>query len=83
MQETAKCTKGMEMNNYPDGAANDPSAPWNQKDPKIVVCEECNGSGEIINDDGNFDCDECKGEGQIESDEEDDDWCWNELHETD
>ena len=33
--------------NYPDGAANDPSAPFNQKAPKMQECENCGGSGKI------------------------------------
>jgi len=29
------------MSNYPDGAANDPKAPYNQKDPKMTEWDEC------------------------------------------
>ena len=29
----------MNMSNYPDGAENDPNAPWNQKD--VTECDEC------------------------------------------
>ena len=58
------------MNNYPDGAANDPNAPWNQKDPVMIDCPECEGSGEIIDDDGNHDCTCCNGDGEIEVENE-------------
>jgi DnaJ-class molecular chaperone len=64
------------MDNYPPGAANDPSAPYNQKDPEMQKCDECNGDGKF-NDkdsDGNwveYQCDHCEGTGEIEIDEED------------
>jgi len=37
----------MSYDNYPDGAANDPRAPWNQKEPKFNQCEECEGTGKV------------------------------------
>lgn len=30
---------------YPAGAEHDPNAPWNQEDPVMVECDECNGTG--------------------------------------
>ena len=32
---------------YPLGAEYDPRAPWNEKEPVMVKCEACDGSGEI------------------------------------
>ena len=32
------------LSNYPDGAENDPRAPWNQKD--VTECDECGGQAE-------------------------------------
>lgn len=29
------------MSNYPDGAEHDSSAPYNQKDPEMEVCNQC------------------------------------------
>ncbi len=59
------------MSNYPDGAANDPRAPWNQID--LVDCQKCDGTGELPHDCGEDTCccsepetemcDECDGEG--------------------
>ena len=35
--------------NYPDGALDDPRAPFNQPDaPTIYVCENCDWSGETV-----------------------------------
>ena len=30
---------------YPPGAEFDPRAPWNEKEPHMIKCEACNGSG--------------------------------------
>ena len=36
------------MNNYPDGAEQDPNAPWNREDDYIEVeCSHCEGRGYI------------------------------------
>lgn len=33
------------MSNYPLGAEFDPNAPWNQKEPRMIKCTECGGTG--------------------------------------
>lgn len=33
---------------YPAGAEHDPNAPWNQEDPVMVECDECNGTGYLF-----------------------------------
>ena len=30
---------------YPPGAEHAPRAPWNEKEPRMVKCEACNGNG--------------------------------------
>ena len=35
----------MSIDNYPPGAANDPRAPWNQKDPEMTEWEPCGNKG--------------------------------------
>lgn len=30
---------------YPEGAANDPRAPWNENETAMVTCQECDGTG--------------------------------------
>lgn len=30
---------------YPAGAEHDPSAPWNEREPKMVKCAACGGTG--------------------------------------
>lgn len=54
--------------NYPMGAENDPSAPWNQVDPLMKDCETCDGTGEL---DGEP-CPDCDGTGEVEDDSEPD-----------
>ena len=64
--------------NLPDGAANDPSAPYNQKDPKMTefekdsvgVCEKCEKNGDV---DENSICEDCFEPEEIDEDEGDDD----------
>ena len=34
----------MNMSNYPDGAENDPNAPWNARD--VTECDECGNQAE-------------------------------------
>lgn len=58
------------MNNYPDGAANDPSAPWNQKEPVMEECCDCIGIGKIIDDPEPITCPRCKGTGETEVEDE-------------
>lgn len=65
------------MNNYPPGSENDPAAPWNEKEPTQIECDECNGEGFIDPED--YDeimtentCQTCNGSGTVLSDEEDD-----------
>lgn len=65
----------MESGYFPDGAEHDPSAPYNQSEPRfyMVECPECGGSGleERDEEDAAIDtgdspfCDTCKGEGEI------------------
>jgi DnaJ-class molecular chaperone len=64
----------MTFDNYPPGAANDPSAPYNQKEPVMRECDQCNGTGEV---DVEYSgvvvievCDECNGTGETEVEEE-------------
>lgn len=62
------------MDNYPAGAANDPSASWNLKDPEMIECDECDGSGEVDIEDYEGDwevrkCSKCDGFGEIEVDD--------------
>lgn len=35
----------IESGYYPPGAEFDPNAPWNQKEPHMVKCENCDGTG--------------------------------------
>lgn len=58
------------MDNYPDGAANDPNAPWNQKDPVMVECEDCGGGGKIPDNPEPSVCLTCEGTGEVETDGE-------------
>lgn len=59
--------------NYPDGAANDPRAPYNQKEPKFTeweglgeeMCKEC---AEITECDENDICEKCFVPEEIEDD---------------
>lgn len=71
--------------NYPPGTGpNDPRAPWNQPDPKMIECPDCDGWGFIEVDDGVDErgseetptqaCETCDGEGEIEDDGSDDEW---------
>lgn len=58
-------------NNYPPGAANDPDAPFNQKDTKYIECEECNGTGIKSEETYFYDkelCVLCDGIGEIDID---------------
>lgn len=65
------------MSNYPDGSENDPSAPWNQKDPKMTEweqyddnkqpCDHCE-KLEFLN--STMLCEECFEPKEIEDDEE-------------
>jgi len=50
--------------NYPAGAEHDPNAPWNQVEPDVEECPECEGSGTIW-DDQELTCDTCEGTGEI------------------
>lgn len=64
------------MSNYPPGAANDPNAPYNQKDPVFETCDRCGGTGLEWVDPENHSageecCRACKGEGQIEVNDDD------------
>lgn len=59
--------------NYPDGAANDPRAPWNQKDPEMVECPECGGSGIIDDEEEAYECEHCNGTGEVEEEEQETD----------
>ena len=68
----------MSFDNYPPGAANDPNAPYNKKDPVLIDCDECDGDGFIDPED--YDeimeentCPECHGAGQIEVEKDEDD----------
>ena len=54
---------GGKMSNYPCGAENDPNAPWNQKEPKFVECDDCGGSG--FEEDWH-NCQTCGGVGETE-----------------
>lgn len=41
------------MSNYPLGAEFDPNAPWNKKEPCMIECTECGGTGyEVYYDEG-------------------------------
>lgn len=57
------------LSNYPSGAENDPSAPWNQEDAPTVKCETCNGTGEVDGEN----CEDCEGTGEVEEEYEHDD----------
>lgn len=72
------------IDNYPPGAANDPRAPYNEKEPTHVECDECGGTGlnghecgEDVcfckNPEDNIECAACEGEGvfELEDDESD------------
>lgn len=62
------------IDNYPPGAANDPNAPYNKKDPVMIECEFCSGTGRYELDTEEYETDECHkcdGTGEIESDEDD------------
>jgi DnaJ-class molecular chaperone len=57
------------FDNYPPGAANDPNAPWNQKDPEFIECDYCDGTGLAFDDEyGKEECRHCNGEGMVEVD---------------
>jgi DnaJ-class molecular chaperone len=49
--------------NYPDGAANDKRAPWNQEDE--TECPDCEGYGTIdrLNGGSESECQRCSGKG--------------------
>lgn len=61
------------MSNYPDGLANDPRAPWNQKDPEMTEfeetsvgeCEKCSKQGPL---EDNWLCEGCFEPEEIEDD---------------
>ena len=53
------------MDNYPPGAANDKSAPYNQKEPKLVKCDWYDGTGTDIDSD-EADCIRCNGSGEMD-----------------
>lgn len=60
------------MSNYPPGTGpDDPDAPWNDPEPKLVDCPICGGDGY---DPGGYEdgdaCARCKGTGQVYKDEE-------------
>lgn len=64
------------MSNYPDGSANDPNAPWNQKDAEFTEWEEadigecvCCGEDNVAIDEENT-CEECFIPEEIEEDED-------------
>lgn len=60
------------MSNYPDGAANDPRAPYNQKDPVMKQCSNCEGDGFVLEKPSDspeyekVECDDCEGLGNVE-----------------
>ena len=56
------------MSWYPPGAKYDPKAPYNQKDPDVIECEECDGKGIVADSDEMCEvpCEECDGNGTIE-----------------
>lgn len=62
--------------NYPAGAAEDPNAPFNRKDPIFKKCPECNGEGGNVHADGLSAeaCHTCAGEGEIEVDPQEEDY---------
>lgn len=58
------------MDNYPPGAKNDPSAPWNQAVPDMKTCPLCMGSGRLgtsADELGIYEqeCANCDGEGSV------------------
>lgn len=68
----------MTASNYPPGTENDPNAPWNYVEPKLVGCPVCGGTGDldIINEEELMEgeeeipiyekCYKCEGTGLIE-----------------
>lgn len=67
------------LDNYPPGAANDPNAPWNQKDPEMTEWEMagvgtcCCCESEDVEIDEEFTCEECFVAEEIEDDPYEDD----------
>lgn len=68
------------MSNYPAGAANDPNAPYNRREPKMTefekstaryVCDKCSDFAYVDTETGN--CAECFEPQEIEEDDGGDD----------
>lgn len=62
-----------QMSNYPPGSNTDES-PWNTKEPKLIDCADCEGTGNTFDDEDDVemhDCANCEGTGQVEVDDED------------
>lgn len=63
------------MSNYPDNVdPRSPDCPWNEKDPVMVECPECEGAGRVEDpqdEEMAVECDICNGTGRIEISEED------------
>lgn len=55
---------GRESGYYAPGTEFDPNAPWNQREPEIVPCDVCDGTG-VDPEDGE-ECYKCNGTGEIE-----------------
>lgn len=52
------------MDNYPPGAADDPAAPYNQKEPETEKCDWCDGTG--TDEDSDDSCIRCQGSGMMD-----------------
>jgi len=51
-----------ETGDYPPGAEFDSNAPYNQLSEKYIICEECEGSGQLENGEK---CSACNGYGEV------------------
>lgn len=56
------------MSNYPDGAATDKRAPYNETEPK--ECPVCEGNGFIVDEPLVPKCTNCNGKGYLGAEEE-------------
>ena len=64
------------MSNYPAGAQFDDNAPYNEKEPRMIRCTQCNGEGEEEVEEFNGTrieksyqtCSVCNGDCEIEED---------------
>lgn len=67
MVYTRRLFIGENMGYYlPDGCReDDQNAPWNEKEPDMENCEECDGDGYV----GEDVCESCDGLGQVEVEE--------------